>query len=69
MNLHAGGGPPLSPCIKVCAMDAAREHCLGCRRTLSEIARWWSMNDEEKRSVLAALPSRARPDRGDRAGP
>ena len=65
MNLHAG--PPLSPCIRVCAMDAAREYCLGCRRTLSEIARWWSMGDDEKRAVLAALPSRT-PERRDRIG-
>jgi predicted Fe-S protein YdhL (DUF1289 family) len=60
MNMPAGGAPPLSPCVKVCAMDAARGYCLGCTRTLSEIARWWSMRDDEKRAVLAALPLRAR---------
>lgn len=68
MNLHTRGGPPLSPCIKVCAMDAAREFCLGCRRTLSEIAHWWSMGDDEKRAVLASLPSRVGRDCGDREG-
>jgi predicted Fe-S protein YdhL (DUF1289 family) len=49
----------LSPCTKVCAMDAEGHYCLGCRRTLDEIARWWSMRDDEKRAVLAALPQRA----------
>ncbi len=52
-------GPPLSPCVRVCVMDDERRHCIGCRRTLSEIARWWTMRDDEKRAVLAQLPARA----------
>lgn len=59
-------GPPLSPCVRVCVMDAARRYCTGCRRTLSEIARWWTMRDDEKRAVLAALPARAADDNGTR---
>ncbi|MEO6596429.1 MAG: DUF1289 domain-containing protein [Planctomycetota bacterium] len=51
-------GPPLSPCIRVCVLDEARSHCLGCARSVDEIARWWGMADDEKRAVLAALPAR-----------
>ena len=47
-----------SPCNKVCAMDAERRYCLGCRRTLEEIAAWGSMTDEEQRAVLKRLEQR-----------
>ena len=47
-----------TPCIKVCQMDPQRGLCLGCARTLDEIARWATMTDEERNAVLAELPSR-----------
>ena len=48
---------------QVCVMDADNRYCLGCRRTLDEIARWGGMDDDERGRVLAALPARqeARP--------
>ncbi len=52
-----------SPCTKVCAMDAENRYCLGCGRTLGEIARWGEMDDAERTSVLesiAARPSQAK---------
>jgi predicted Fe-S protein YdhL (DUF1289 family) len=42
-------------------MDPTRNLCLGCRRTLDEIARWGMMSDEEREKVLAALPRRELP--------
>ncbi|WP_298674870.1 DUF1289 domain-containing protein [uncultured Sphingomonas sp.] len=51
---------PESPCILVCVMDKASGLCLGCHRTLDEIARWSAMSDTEKRAVLAKLEERAR---------
>ena len=45
-----------SPCVKVCQMDPSRDLCLGCRRTLDEIARWGAMNDQEREQILAELP-------------
>jgi predicted Fe-S protein YdhL (DUF1289 family) len=39
-------------------MDPEDLYCLGCRRTLTEIARWGQMSDAEHASVLAELPSR-----------
>jgi uncharacterized protein len=39
-------------------MDPQRGLCLGCARTLDEIARWGSMSDAERDRVLAQLPAR-----------
>jgi predicted Fe-S protein YdhL (DUF1289 family)/uncharacterized protein (DUF433 family) len=47
-----------SPCTKVCVMDAEGRYCLGCARTLDEIARWGAMTDDERSRVMADLPSR-----------
>ena len=47
-----------SPCVKVCQMDPRRGLCLGCRRTLDEIARWGAMSDQERERILAELPKR-----------
>ncbi|HVZ54063.1 MAG TPA: DUF1289 domain-containing protein [Pseudolabrys sp.] len=47
-----------TPCIKVCTVDARSGLCLGCGRTLDEIARWGSMTPEERRGVMRELPDR-----------
>ncbi len=49
-----------SPCISVCRMDAAGALCLGCHRTLAEIAAWSTMSDSDKRAVWKQLPERRR---------
>ena len=48
----------ISPCVKVCVMDADDRYCLGCKRTLGEIARWSEMTDEERAEVMASLAAR-----------
>ena len=47
-----------SPCTKVCVMDEDDRYCLGCQRTLGEIARWGEMADAERAAVLAQLQER-----------
>ena len=47
-----------SPCINVCTMDPQRGVCLGCCRTLEEIAAWGAMQDAEQARVLAQLSER-----------
>ncbi len=47
-----------SPCTKVCVMDPENRYCLGCARTLGEIARWSEMSDEERAKVVAELQAR-----------
>jgi len=49
-----------SPCIKVCQMDPARSVCIGCCRSLDEIARWGALSEAERERVLAELPQRRR---------
>ena len=48
----------ISPCVKVCQMDPARGVCIGCCRTLDEIARWSGMSEEARRQVVDELPAR-----------
>ncbi len=40
-------------------MDPSRNLCLGCKRTLDEIARWGAMGDQEREQILADLPRRS----------
>ena len=48
---------PASPCMNVCVLDAARV-CVGCGRTLDEIARWGRMSAVEQWDVIARLERR-----------
>ena len=47
-----------SPCISVCVMDAASGLCIGCWRSLDEIAAWSVLDADAKRGVLAAIRER-----------
>ena len=47
-----------SPCVEVCRMDPAKDVCVGCWRTLDEIARWRDMNDAEREVVLFVVAGR-----------
>jgi predicted Fe-S protein YdhL (DUF1289 family) len=53
--------PIATPCVKVCAVDGASGYCLGCRRTLPEIAGWARLSDAEREAIMAALPDRPDP--------
>ncbi|MBK6295276.1 MAG: DUF1289 domain-containing protein [Rhodoferax sp.] len=48
-----------SPCNSVCRMDPTTGWCLGCFRTLDEIASWSRMTPEQQRAVLGTIPQRA----------
>ncbi|MBN8504056.1 MAG: DUF1289 domain-containing protein [Burkholderiales bacterium] len=50
--------PVASPCINVCRMDAASGLCLGCARTLDEIASWSQAGSAQRLAVLQQLPAR-----------
>jgi predicted Fe-S protein YdhL (DUF1289 family) len=47
-----------TPCIAVCVIDPATKLCLGCGRTLAEIAHWHAMERGERLSVMATLHQR-----------
>ena len=45
---------PVSPCVDICRLDADRT-CIGCRRTIDEIARWGRMSVTEQWQVIGRL--------------
>lgn len=46
-----------SPCTKVCVIHKTGL-CVGCYRTLDEIAEWSIMTPEARRIIMAELPDR-----------
>jgi len=47
-----------TPCINVCLLDDETGACVGCGRTLAEIAAWATLSDSERRAIMATLPAR-----------
>jgi predicted Fe-S protein YdhL (DUF1289 family) len=64
-----GHRPFNSPCVDVCAIDDATGWCIGCGRTMQEIATWASMGEPARTTVLGSLDARKAqiPDRERRA--
>jgi hypothetical protein len=44
-------GPVASPCVGICCVGADGV-CIGCFRSLDELAVWTTANDTEKRRIL-----------------
>jgi predicted Fe-S protein YdhL (DUF1289 family) len=42
----------------VCVLDPDSGLCLGCGRTVDEIARWSAMTEAERTHIMADLPRR-----------
>lgn len=60
-----------SPCVKICAIHPEARLCIGCHRTIEEIASWSRLTADQRIAIMAELPSRAgrlRRRRGGRAG-
>ncbi len=49
--------PVPSPCINLCEM-ATSGYCKGCMRTIDEIVRWGSADDDYKRAVWVEIKRR-----------
>ena len=47
-----------TPCVKICTVDARQGFCLGCGRTIDEIARWARMSAAERGRMMSELPER-----------
>jgi len=47
-----------SPCVAICRLSRDTGNCVGCFRTLEEIAGWLVMPREKRLQVLAQLPAR-----------
>jgi hypothetical protein len=50
--------PITTPCVKVCIVDGESGLCLGCYRTLPEIAKWSGLAEADRVSITQALPAR-----------
>ena len=50
--------PVSTPCIKVCIVDGESGLCLGCLRTLSEIAGWGALAEAERTCIMDELAAR-----------
>jgi|HubBroStandDraft_5_1064220.scaffolds.fasta_scaffold00505_10 predicted Fe-S protein YdhL (DUF1289 family) len=46
-----------SPCVNICRLDA-HGLCIGCRRTIGEIAEWSQADDARRLEILSALKTR-----------
>ena len=55
---------PVSPCVGVCVLDPVTHFCIGCARTIEEIAQWPWLSADEKRRVIAQLAARRPSSRG-----
>jgi uncharacterized protein len=53
-----------SPCTRVCIVDPALKLCVGCGRTLDEIAGWIDRDNSWRARVIAQLPARLAAIRG-----
>lgn len=58
---EAPPGPIATPCVQVCVVDGGTGLCLGCKRTLPEIARWSRLPEAERAAIMAELPHRRLP--------
>jgi predicted Fe-S protein YdhL (DUF1289 family) len=50
--------PISTPCIKVCAVSGQTGLCIGCGRTLAEIAGWAAMDERRRSEIMAELAGR-----------
>ena len=52
------GKPIRTPCIQVCIVDGESGLCLGCYRTLGEVARWGRLSEAQRAALMEELPAR-----------
>lgn len=49
-----------TPCVDICIMDQPSGLCVGCGRTLDEIACWSRIGVAERRRIMSGLAQRLR---------
>lgn len=48
----------ITPCVKVCIIGDASGLCIGCLRTMTEIAGWTRLADAKRAAMMVTLPVR-----------
>lgn len=49
-----------SPCIAVCRLDARTGRCVGCGRSIDEIAEWPNLTEAQRRAIADRLKAAER---------
>jgi uncharacterized protein len=57
-----------SPCNSVCVVHPTAQLCIGCGRSIGEIARWIKLSDADRQRIMAQLPARLTALNGASAG-
>ena len=47
-----------SPCVGICTLDPATNRCVGCMRTVGEIAEWTGATNERRYEIVRDLRRR-----------
>ena len=47
-----------TPCTRVCVVHPGARLCIGCGRSLDEIARWIELTDDARTGIMAQLAVR-----------
>ena len=69
MTAAAPPRPIRTPCVQVCTIDGESGLCLGCLRTLPEIAGWARLADAERERIMAELGARRGRVAAEKLGP
>ena len=54
----AFAGRTRSPCVSICRIDPQDGFCIGCQRTIDEIAGWGAMTPEQRTRVWGLIAER-----------
>jgi len=57
MNV-AQTSPPSTPCVQNCFIDPRSALCIGCGRTVREIAAWSDLDEPSRLAIMAGLQAR-----------
>lgn len=50
-----------SPCVNICVIDEVTRLCVGCGRTIEQIASWRTLSAAERRRIMDDLARRRQP--------
>jgi predicted Fe-S protein YdhL (DUF1289 family) len=60
MPTHACLAAIQTPCVQICVVDPLSALCIGCGRSVAEIAAWGAMSEPERTEIMAGLGERLR---------
>ena len=50
--------PVSTPCVQICVIDPRSALCIGCGRTVNEIAAWGGLDEPSRLAIMAGLEAR-----------